>query len=217
MRAWGLKLQDSQILIDCLLDWVDQDPLMRLNGAETKSYGIPGYPFNRPFRTIDEMALVRGMDYVERLYPSWREWFSVDSSGVVDLNETTAEIITALTGADMRFSSQMVARRAGQDGVRNTEDDLLYPDVQSALLVLNIPPQYAQRLGQNLGVNSSIKRIESTGVAGEFRRTIYAVVRGAPNGGGASQVMRLGEQVAKEDVGDFAQPQQRATQRRNNR
>jgi general secretion pathway protein K len=205
MRAWGLKLNEMQILIDSLLDWVDSDPLQRLNGGETRFYNTPGFPFNRPFRTVDEMALVRGMDYVERIYPGWRDWFSVHSTGVVDINETTPEILSALTGADIRFATEVVTRRLGRDGIRGTKDDIPYPDVQSALRLLNVTTLNPQAAASILGVQSSIRRIESTGIAGDFRRTLYAVVRGSPNSGGASQVMWLGESTSREgDSGDFA-------------
>jgi general secretion pathway protein K len=199
-RAWGLNLQESQILIDSLLDWVDQDLFVRLSGAELKFYNRPGFPFNRPFRNVDEMMLVRGMDYVNRIYPNWRDWFSIHSTGIVDVNEVTAEVITALTNADPRFAAEMVARRLGRDGIKGTKDDLLYPDVSSALLVLNVRPANAQSTQSLLGVNSTIRRIKSTGVAGDFRRTVYAVVRGAPGTGGAAQVLELGEEISKNDT-----------------
>ncbi len=208
MKAWGLKLPEMQVLIDSMLDWVDQDPLVRLGGAETKFYNTPGLPFNRPFRSVDEMALVRGMDYVERIYPSWRDWFSIYASGTVDLNEASAEIITALTGAEPRFAAELVARRLGKDGIKGTQDDLLYPDVASALLLLHVTSSDPQAASRLFGVQSSMRRIESTGVAGDFRRTLFAVVRGpAGGGGGASQVLWMGEEDSR-DASALEQPKQ---------
>ncbi len=192
-KAWGLRFDEGQILVDCLLDWVDQDLLQRANGAETRFYNTPGVPFNRPFRSIDEMALVRGMDEVERRFPGWRSWFSVHSTGMVDVNETTPQILSALTGADIRFASEVVTRRLGRDGIRGTKDDLLYPDIASALRNLNVTAN-PQALSNILGVNSSIRRINSTGFAGDFSRTLFAVVRGAPNQGGAIQLLELSEE-----------------------
>jgi general secretion pathway protein K len=211
--AWGLKLQEAQLLYACLQDWVDQDPFTRSPMSwEQRQYGVPGQPFNRPFRSVDEMALVHGMDYVERLYPGWREWFSVHSSGVVDINEAPAEVIVALTGADIKFAQDLVARRLGRDGLRNTKDDAPYPDVASALTLLHVSTGNSQALSNVLGVQSSITRVESVGKVGDFSRTIFAVLNrtmspitnGAPGtapppggavggGGGASTILYLGE------------------------
>ena len=193
-KAWGLRFDEGMILVDSLLDWVDQDPLQRANGAENRFYNTPGVPFNRPFRSIDEMALVRGMDEVERRFPGWRSWFSVHSTGVVDINETTAELLSALTGADIRFASEVISRRLGRDGIRGTKDDLLYPDLVSALRNLNVTAANPQALSQILGVQSSIRRINATGYAGDFSRTLFAVIRGAPGQGGATQLLELNEE-----------------------
>ena len=176
MRAWGLKLDEAEIVVDSLYDWVDQDDFQRLHGAEKKFYNTPGMPFNRPFRSVDEMALVRGMGEVERRYPNWREWFSVYSSGTVDVNEASAEVLVALTGADPTMAQQFVARRSGADGIRHTEDDVLYQDLPTALRMLGVSASNPQLSGSVLGVHSSIVRIESVGVVGPFKRKLFAVI-----------------------------------------
>ncbi len=183
-RAWGLTLDESQIIIDSLQDWVDQDDFERMHGAEKKYYNTPGMPFNRPFRSVDEMALVRGMSEVERRYPNWRDWFSVYASGTVDVNEASAEVITALTGADPVMVQQFVSRRAGPDGIPHTKDDLTAPDLATALRLLGVSATNAQQGSTILGVQSSIVRIESVGVVGNFRRKLYAILnRGMPLSG----------------------------------
>lgn len=230
MRAWGLKLDEAQIVVDSLYDWVDQDDFQRMHGAEKKFYNTPGVPFNRPFRSVDEMAQVRGMNEVERRYPGWRDWFSVYSSGTVDVNEASAEVLVALTGADPVMAQQFVARRAGPDNIRHTKDDVLYQDLPSALRMLGVAASNPQASASILGVQSSIIRIESVGVVGPFRRKLFAVlnrglgpiggggslpgsvappitpspgvVPGAPvGGGGGVQIMFMGEQDARGDEG----------------
>ena len=194
-RAWGLNLDESQIIIDSLQDWVDQDDFQRLHGAEKKFYNTPGMPFNRPFRSVDEMALVRGMDAVERRYPNWRDWFSVYASGTVDVNEASAEVLTALTGADPVMAQQFVSRRAGPDGIPHTKDDLTVSDLQTALRLLGI--SNPQQGGVVLGVQSSIVRIESVGVVGSFRRKLAAVLnRGMSTSGGGSSGLASGAGIS---------------------
>ncbi|MEW6261310.1 MAG: hypothetical protein AB1547_15555 [Thermodesulfobacteriota bacterium] len=51
-------------LTDALLDWIDADDLVRLNGAEADAYiekGLSYVPSDAPFRTMTEMLLVIGM------------------------------------------------------------------------------------------------------------------------------------------------------------
>jgi general secretion pathway protein K len=179
--AWGLKLPAAQNLLANMQDWIDQDPFTRTPMSwEARQYNIPGYPFNRPFRTVDEMSLVHGMEEVERLYPNWRDWFSTFASGTLDVNEASAEVLAAATGADPQFAQDFIKRRLGRDGIRNTKDDSPYPDVQSALSYLRVSsnPQQAQNL---LSVQSSITRVECIGVVSDFRRTLFAVLNRSIN------------------------------------
>ena len=201
--AWGLKSDEREKLIDALIDWVDADDFISgLGGAESKFYQSKGLPFNRPFRTIDEMAQVRYMDEVERIYPNWRSWFSVYASGTVDVNEASAEVLSAITGANSVNAASIVSRRMGFDGKLHTKDDALFQDVQSALAALGVTATGGAGAPSILGIQSSITRIKSTGVTPDFRRTIYAIVNrptspmpgGAGGGGAATSILWLGEE-----------------------
>ncbi|MEO0448353.1 MAG: hypothetical protein AAF191_20000, partial [Verrucomicrobiota bacterium] len=80
---WGLSLEEAQGLISAMQDWIDEDDLHRVNGAERDDYesaGFRGRPFNRPFASLDEVLLVRGMTAVEVRVPDWREWFTLWTS-----------------------------------------------------------------------------------------------------------------------------------------
>ena len=217
--AWGLKSDEREKLIDAMFDWVDPDDFTSgLGGAESKFYNTRGYPFNRAFRTVDEMAMVRYMDAVERIYPNWRSWFSIYASGTIDVNEASAEVLSAITGANMVNASSVVARRVGPDGKLHTKDDAMFQDVQSAMLALGVslsggatPP--GQGAPGILGVQSAITRIKSTGVTPDFRRTIYAIVnrptspmQGGGAGGGATSILWLGEE---DERAGAAQPTRR--------
>lgn len=185
LRYWGMDLVQADTLIDALLDWVDGDGFPRIRGAEAKAYGRSGLPFNRPFRSIEEMALVRGMQEVDAVYPRWRDWFSVHASGVVDVNEAQPEIISALTGADIGLAQQMRARRLGRDGMTNTLDDAPMPDLGSALQMLGLPFSQGAAYASILSVNSASRRIVVHSQVGEFKRELAVVVRGSPATGGA--------------------------------
>lgn len=190
-QYWGLRLQDADMLIDCLFDWVDADDFKRIAGAESKSYGMSGMPFNRPFRSVEEMALVRGMQEVEAIYPQWRSWFSVHSGGLLDVNEARPEVIAAYTGADIRQAQILRTTRVGRDGLLNTLDDAPLQDLASALGLLGLAgPQEAW--ASRISTNSNTRRIIVHVQVGDMKRDVAAVIRGTI-GQGPQAILWLGE------------------------
>lgn len=177
---WGLDLDSAQALTDALTDWVDADGEIALNGAETKEYekmGRLNQPFNRPFYDIEEMRLVRGMEQIELLRPDWRNWFTVWSSGTLDLNEADAELIAAAAEVTQAEASIIPKTVRGIDDVRDTEDDVPFEDVTSALSLLGIGGETGQTIAQRFTVGDTTTRITSTARSGDSKRRITAIVR----------------------------------------
>ncbi len=55
----------ADTIVDSILDWRDSDKLVRLNGAEDAAYEDkkpPYMPANGPFRVIEELLLINGVD-----------------------------------------------------------------------------------------------------------------------------------------------------------
>ena len=101
---WGFKPEFVAALCDGLKDWVDADENVSLNGAEKRDYakmGFEGMPFNRPFKEVEEMLHVRGMEIVNTERPDWREWFTVFGDGRVDINDARPELISLLADVPM--------------------------------------------------------------------------------------------------------------------
>jgi len=176
---WGMELKDSQAVVDALCDWVDADDNVSLNGAEIKEYdkiGRINQPFNRPFYDISEVRLVRGMDLVERLRPDWRDWFTVWSSGPLDLNEASAELIAV--AADCRVEQAEVIPQTvrGPDGQRDTEDDAPFKSREDALALLSIDAKARPDLVRRFAVNDTTTRIVSTGYAAGAKRRINVIL-----------------------------------------
>ncbi|WP_146850621.1 general secretion pathway protein GspK [Brevifollis gellanilyticus] len=193
-RNWGLSLPQCDAVIDCLLDWVDGDDFKHINGAESKAYGNNGMPFNRPFRSVEEMGMVRGMELVEKAYPEWRSWFSVYASGQLDISEAKPEIVSLFTGADMGRTQNLQKQFAGFDGIRYTEDDPPEGSIglEQALNILGIPTTSAAQLSSILSVTSPTKRIVVRVQVGDLKREVAAVIRGAI-GKGATTILFLQE------------------------
>ncbi|MDG2125589.1 MAG: type II secretion system protein GspK [Verrucomicrobiales bacterium] len=183
---WGLEQEEVDSLIDALIDWVDADEQELLNGAEFEYYeelGFLNYPFNRPFYSVDEMRLVRGMEMVILLKPNWKDFFTIYSGGRLDLNEANAEAISLATKADIEDAQELVETRWGADGIEDTEDDeaAKLSSLGQAMAILGLTPDTEIFLNQRLTLNDATVRIESVGTIGDFRKKIVVVVRNRNN------------------------------------
>lgn len=177
---WGLDLDSAQALTDAFTDWVDADDEVALNGAEIEDYekiGRLNQPFNRPFYDIEEMTLVLGMDQIERLRPDWRAWFTVWSGGTLDLNEADAELISVAAEVTLEQASIIPETLRGIDNIRDTEDDVPFQDVATALSLLGIGGETGQIIAQRFTVDDTTTRITSTARSGDSKRRITAIVR----------------------------------------
>jgi general secretion pathway protein K len=177
---WGMELDDAQALTDALTDWVDADDEVALNGAEIDDYNDMGrinQPFNRPFYDIEEMRLVRGMNDIELLRPDWRNWFTIWSSGTLDINEADAELISVAAEVTPEQASIIPSTVLGTDGIRDTEDDVPFQDIASALSLLGIDVNSRQDIAQRFTLNDTTTRISSTARSGESKRRIVTILR----------------------------------------
>lgn len=177
---WGLDLDGAQALTDALTDWIDADDEVALNGAEIEDYeklGRLNQPFNRLFYDIEEMALVLGMDQVEFLRPDWRNWFTIWSSGTLDINESDAELISVAAEVTPEAASIIPETVRGTDNIRDTEDDIPFVNVGDALSLLGIGGETGQIIAQRFTVADTTTRITSTARSGDSTRRITAIVR----------------------------------------
>lgn len=192
---WGLDLDAASAVADALADWVDTDDEISLNGAEEDWYlsmGRANQPFNRPFYDINEMRLVRGMDLVEAYRPDWRNWFTVWSSGPLDLNEASAELIAAAADVTVEEAAIIPETVVGPDGEKDTEDDVPFQSAEEALALLGLNGSLSPEIAGRFGVNETTTRIESIGSTEGARRKITVIVR---NRTGQPAVLERTEEV----------------------
>jgi hypothetical protein len=178
---WNFKPEFTSKLVDALKDWVDADDKISLNGAEKREYekfGFEKLPFNRPFKDLDEMLLVRGMETVNAVQPGWREWFTVFGDGKVDVNEARPEFISVLADVPMERLNPLLTLRNGRDGAHHTIDDgRLTSAVQVAQLLGVFQPKIVQELQQWVQFAGPIRRIESTGSFNTMQRKIILITQ----------------------------------------
>lgn len=180
LNQWGLEQKEAQAITDALIDWVDADDNVSLTGAEKKEYESAGrfnQPFNRPFFDINEARLVRGMDRVEAVRPDWRNWFTVWSSGALDLNEAPAELIAAAAECPVEQAAIIPETVRGPDGQRDTLDDVPFQNAAAALDLLGIDANDRPDLARRFTVNDATTRIESIGQAEGAKYKITVIVR----------------------------------------
>lgn len=176
---WGMELDEAQSLADALGDWVDADDNIALKGAEKDYYdklGRINQPFNRPFYDLNEMRLVRGMERVEALKPDWRNWFTIWSSGALDVNEASAELIAAAAEVEVDRAEIIPKTVRGTDGERDTTDDVPYQNAAAALDQMGIDTQSRPDIAKRFTANDATTRIESTGTAEGAKHKITVIV-----------------------------------------
>ncbi|MFM7605861.1 MAG: general secretion pathway protein GspK [Prosthecobacter sp.] len=168
-QNFRLPLGAAQGLVAALMDWTDEDAVKRRpDSAEAFDYkqmGFPNRPYNRRFRSIQEIDMVAGIEKLNGAYPGWRRIFSVYGSGQIDVNEASAEVITLITGANTAMVQRLVQRRNGRDGIHHTADDQPITAPQEVMQMLGLPQNHP--VASLLVIQGQTLRIESIGWYGD--------------------------------------------------
>ncbi len=137
----GFDEQTARTIAYSVLDWKDEDdsPVDLTYGAEDDYYGSMAKPYqckNRPFDSVEELLLVRGM--TQELYDALKDYVTVfPKQGILRVNFDTASrvVLLALAHAmqeavpdagvsDMEALVDKILRyRRGEDGILLTPDD----------------------------------------------------------------------------------------------
>jgi general secretion pathway protein K len=166
----GVDLNERDQMIDTLLDWVDPDNLVRLNGAEDEG----GYKAaNRMITNLEELKKVKGWEE----FTSAKDWdadLTLSSTGPIDIAWASREVLMALPGASEDRVDQYLGMRSGADEIDGTEDDPFTGANQAqALAVLGLQPQ---QLGDLVtAAADNVRRVISVGKSGDATRTVRAV------------------------------------------
>lgn len=129
-----IQSAEADVLVDCLLDWIDSDKRTRLNGAETAVYQRrdPAYkPANAPIEDLLDLRFVEGFDRLffdehglpNELFRTFSECVTVDSSPNVNFNTANGLVLEVLA-EEMQFEAQGVTDYLnGTDLEPGTADD----------------------------------------------------------------------------------------------
>lgn len=189
---WGLDNRQADTLIDRLIDWVDDDIGRQMNGAERSEYealGIMDAPANRPFRSVDEMGRVLGMEVLSEVHPDWREAFTIFGNGQVDVNEASSDVLQAVTGLPPEMVEEILRMRRGADGMEPSEDDLRFEDIAQLRGWLQASKRPYEQVEPKLATESSVKRIDSRGIVGDREVSISVVAESTATGGSPTYLL----------------------------
>src|SRR5215831_436841 len=191
----GVELNDIDVMMDSLLDWISPTRGLRhLNAPEeTDDYRPP----HAPLTSVDELKKVFGWaEYTS--HPGWDEDFTTIVGGCqqIDAAYASRDVLRAL-GIPDDFVDRFLQARRGPDALDGTADDPQM-DQQTALSLLGIgavatgTAKSPQANGiQNLIVFKSpnpVFRIVSVGKSGDVRRSVQMIVLKQTAGAGRPQV-----------------------------
>jgi len=186
----GIDLNDLDVMMDSLLDWVSQNRgLQHLNACpETDDYHPP---HAGRLDSVDELKKICGWaEFTSK--PGWDNDFTVvGTCGAIDLAYASRDVLRAL-GIPDDFVDRFLQLRQGPDGIDGTADDPQL-DQQTAFATLGLNNTQLQS-GQRGGVqtliapfkSSNIFRIVSVGRSGDVKRSVEMVVQKQTLAGGAA-------------------------------
>ena len=175
----GVDLNERNLMVDALLDWVAPNTgLHHLNApAESDDY----HPAHALLTQVDELKKVAGWaDFTAT--PGWDDDFTVNtlnsgSGGHIDLAWASRDVLSALPGITPEAVDRFLQVRQGPDGIDGTDDDAPFKSIDDALMALGLQGEQLAQFKQ-LGLVSFkdlVFRVVSVGKAGNATRTIQMV------------------------------------------
>jgi general secretion pathway protein K len=179
----GVSFDQRDALIDCLIDWIDQDELTQLNGVESEYYETLTPPYkskNAPIDTVDELALIKGFDEVipdttQTVYEAVGRFLTTYAEDrTININAVDHDTLMAFLDVDAQLAEEIIMQRAGPDGEPGTEDDTPFKDLND---LLARAPALNQAVGPYVTFTSRGRfYIQSSGKVGDIERVCACVV-----------------------------------------
>ena len=179
LRNKGVDLNDLDVMMDSLLDWITPTKgLRRLNAPEeTDDYR----PSHMPLTSVDELKKVFGWaEYTS--HPGWDEDFTTILVGCqqIDAAYASRDVLRAF-GIPDEFVDRFLQARRGPDALDGTADDPQM-DQSTAFSLLGLGTG-ASGSGQTNGIQlivfkspNPVFRIVSVGKSGDVTRSVQMVV-----------------------------------------
>lgn len=183
-EAAGIPWEQCDALIDCLLDWVDQDEMTHLNGVESEYYESLDPPYkskNAALDTVDELALIKGFDEklpesevtIYQALSGFLTTYATDKK--ININAVDRNTMMGFLGIDAQLADEIIAQRQGPDLLNGTDDDMPFKSLADLLgRVPALPPNVAERISFTaMGRFSILVR----GKVGDIEHAVACVVQ----------------------------------------
>ncbi|HEY0370255.1 MAG TPA: hypothetical protein VGC85_11710, partial [Chthoniobacterales bacterium] len=177
LEAKGIDLNERDHMIDCLLDWVDPDNLVRLNGAEDDG---DYHPANQLLTRIDDLKRVKGWaEFCAK--PGWDSEITVNSTGPIDLAWASRDLLLSVPGMTEQIVDAFLTLRSGPDGVEGTDDDADFKSIDEVRSALGLSPDQFKQVAPLVTFHDQVMRVVSVGRSGDVKRTVQMIVRKSGN------------------------------------
>ena len=126
-----LDSNESSNIAAAIMDWKDSDDILNAGGAETRYYRQQQPPYaakNKPFETLEEMLLLKGMTV--EIFQKLKRHISLNADEKININTATEPVLLA-RGMGENLIGRIMAYRQGKDRILNTRDDLIFTDKSS--------------------------------------------------------------------------------------
>jgi len=143
-----LSLSPPYVCKDGPID--DIHELLRIQGITPEMFYGPQFD---PSRHIKDPTLAAEYDYIAQdfAYPyGLRDFFTPISSGRVNVNTAPIQVLQMIPGIDELSAGEIVAQRAGPDGIEGTSDDTPYASPS----MIPILPDFAAAASRYITVRS---------------------------------------------------------------
>lgn len=170
----GIDLNECNVMMDSLLDWVEPNTgLHHLNAPpESDDY----HPAHTLLTRIEDLQKVFGWGEFTST-PGWDEDFTLNSGGPIDLAWASRNVLLTLPGLTDSMVDRFLTLRRGPDGIDGTADDPPLNSLEDVQAALGLSPEQFQQLAGLVGLRDPAFRIVSVGKSGDAKRVVQMVVR----------------------------------------
>lgn len=181
----GVDPVESATAVSSILDWIDPDDEIRINGTESEHYLSLSPPYrakNGPLDDLSELLLVQGVTPAmfdgtspviddsraaplrlrsrgQRDIPVYtnalKNLFTTTSARLININTAAAEVFQLIPGLDPGIAAAILMYRAGPDGQEGTEDDQPFRSVRDLINIPGMDPNSLTAAARIFGVRSA--------------------------------------------------------------